>query len=65
MTEKEVKIMQDLGECWNQFLSLPEKHPSDKQDFMFHIHALQNIILARVGLNMYNILVEKISKELP
>ncbi len=47
MTEKEKELLTKLGECWNDFSALSKGHPSDSEDFVFHIHALQNIVMSR------------------
>lgn len=49
MTTLEIKAIEATKEVWNAFLQLPEMHPDDQNDFRHHIHALQNIILAREG----------------
>ena len=50
MTPQEIKVLDRTKEAWAEFLSLPEEHPDDQNEFRFHIHALQNIILAREGM---------------
>lgn len=42
--------MYHLAAAWNMFLSLPEAHASDRDEFMRAIHAAQNILLAREAL---------------
>lgn len=54
MTSLEVKAIDATKELWNAFLQLPEMHPDDQNDFRYHIHALQNIILAREGQRVIN-----------
>ena len=49
-TEDEIKCLNLSRDLWNEFVKLPENHPMDKQEFIFHIHAIQNIILARPGV---------------
>jgi hypothetical protein len=53
MTEEEKLLMDLTGDVFNRFLALPELHPSDAPEFAVHIHALQNMILARVGYRQY------------
>jgi len=53
MTKEEVEILDLIGNVTNKFLSLNEEHSADRQDFIFHIHAIQNIILSREGLRKY------------
>lgn len=50
MTEAELKALEATKDAWNAFLQLPVNiNEDDVRDFRFHIHALQNIILAREG----------------
>ncbi len=47
LTEAEEGVLLSLVVVWSQFLDLPEVHPDDVSEFRFHIHALQNMIMAR------------------
>jgi len=47
MTEAEKQLVQALGEAWNAFLALPVEHQNDQVEFMWHLHALQNQVMAR------------------
>lgn len=47
LTDAEERLLQFLGEAWNQFAQLPELHPCDRQEFVAAIHAAQNIVMAR------------------
>lgn len=49
MTSLEVKAIEATKEAWNAFMDLPIMHPDDQNEFRYHIHAIQNIILAREG----------------
>ena len=42
--------MDKLAEAVNLYNNIPdeEKHPSDNQDFVFHIHAIQNLLYAQL-----------------
>jgi hypothetical protein len=50
MTDKEQKVLDLTAEAWNSFLQLPEYNEDDVADFRFHIHAIQNMVLAREGV---------------
>jgi hypothetical protein len=54
MTGQENKVLALTKEAWNEFLRLPEMHADDVNEFRYHIHAIQNIILAREGLRSLN-----------
>lgn len=47
MNAHEKALLAKLGECANEFAALGPQHPADPADFAFHIHALQNIVMAR------------------
>jgi hypothetical protein len=64
MTEEEKLLMDLTGDIWDRFLALPELHPSDGPEFAVHIHALQNMILARVGYREYTAKLPMQKKEL-
>lgn len=49
MTETERNLLYDLATVYNQFSSLSDKHPSDMEEVVFHIHALQRIVMARLA----------------
>jgi hypothetical protein len=53
MRNEEKELVELLGECWNKFHAMPELHPCDRQEFVFHIHALQNMVYAREGYRQY------------
>lgn len=50
ITPKEIEFGNQLAMCYNAMLKLPEAHSHDAKEFVLHIHALQNMNLARVGL---------------
>lgn len=45
---QENHVMSHLAYAYNDFASLEQTHPSDIQDFIFHIHALQRIMGQRI-----------------
>lgn len=47
MTENEIKILENLGDAWNDFLALEELHSSEKVEFMNGIHMCQYILMSR------------------
>ena len=42
-------------DLFNRMVQLPVMHPSDNREVEYHIHAIQNIILARCGQRMIEI----------
>lgn len=53
MTPEELVLMGITGALWNKFLEMNKEHPSDQDEFRFHLHAIQNIIVAQVGMRIY------------
>ena len=47
LTEVELALCEELGDWFNAFVRLPREHPSDTAEAVFHIHALQTIVMAR------------------
>jgi len=47
LEEKESVVLANTVTLWNSFLECDSLHPDDVNDFRFHIHALQNLILSR------------------
>lgn len=50
ITDKEMQCIDLSRDLWNAFMELPIQHPADREDFCFHIHAIQNMLLGREGL---------------
>lgn len=53
LTPEELKLAEDLGDIWNRFIALPSFAEADSHDFCFHIHALQNLIMARSAVRAH------------
>ncbi len=51
---EEIAIVNKLGQAWADFHQLSEMHPSDSADFVFHVHALQNIVMCRSAMRMHS-----------
>lgn len=54
MMEEEKELLNLTGEIWNKYLDLPILHPNDQQEFMYHLHAIQRIIMSREFLRNIN-----------
>lgn len=53
LTEPELRLVDKLGECTVDFGMLDVMHTADLQEFMVHIHALQNIVMARAAMRSH------------
>ena len=49
LTKEEHKVMDLLGHAVIELSKLKPAHPADISEFQVHIHACQNIVLARPG----------------
>lgn len=49
LTDDEIALVEQFGQWWNAFCELPQMHSSDASDVLFHIHALQRIVMARIA----------------
>ena len=47
LTTPELAVVQRAGDVATAFATLPELHPADRDDVAFHVHAIQNLVLAR------------------
>lgn len=45
--DKEKEVLDKTLETWNAYLELDEDNKDETNDFRFHIHAIQRIILGR------------------
>lgn len=46
---EEEEVIEKAGAVADAFAALPPIHPSDMNDVVFHVHAIQNIVLARAA----------------
>lgn len=47
LTEQELDVVNHVGAAYRAFAELDVYHPSDHDEFVFHVHALGRIVLAR------------------
>ena len=47
MTEEELDILQTLAEAHNMFAELDHYNHNDMREWVGHVHALQNMVMAR------------------
>lgn len=50
----EMAVLDRLDEVWTAYLKLPQQvadggHPEDVDDFRYHFHRLQDLVVARSG----------------
>ncbi|MCQ2994031.1 hypothetical protein NLO95_07870 [Pseudomonas syringae] len=54
VTDREAFVVGLLAGIWNEYLKLPEEHPTERQEFCSAIHACQDKVLARAGRRAIN-----------
>jgi hypothetical protein len=53
MDANELKILDNLADCWNLFCKLEVQHPDDARDFADAIHDCQRIVMSRECVRQY------------
>jgi hypothetical protein len=53
LSEQERKALAQFAEGSAGIFALPPVHPSDMQDIVFHVHAIQNIVMARAAVRAH------------
>lgn len=44
----ETRLLYDIIDLWNKFISLPRQHPDELLEFKAHLHAIQSLIGMRI-----------------
>jgi len=53
LTTEEQTILNHLIDAYNEFISLPEQHPQDNDEFTQHIHILQRQVMSRLARRVH------------
>jgi hypothetical protein len=53
MTPEELEIFEALGDIYTRFVAEKAVHINEQSEFAYHIHMLQNMILARETYRKY------------
>ena len=49
LTDKELRVLDELTRVWNAFIELKHEHLNDITEFLTNIHNLQHLIAIRVA----------------
>jgi hypothetical protein len=49
LTDAEMQVIDRIGDAYRAFAALDAYHPSDHDEFVFHVHAMGRIVLARLA----------------
>jgi hypothetical protein len=47
LNEKELEVLRHIGDAYYAFAELEVYHPADHDEFVFHVHAMGRIVMAR------------------
>jgi hypothetical protein len=53
LTDKEIRILDMLADCFINFAQLEIQHPDDQKDFADAIHDCQRIIMGRAAVRQH------------
>ena len=53
LTEDELAVASLVGSVYRAFAALPQAHPADLDEVVFHVHALGRIVLARAAVRAH------------
>lgn len=53
LTEEELDVLARLGAAYDAFEALPQAHPSDHDEVVFHVHAIGRIVMARAAVRAH------------
>lgn len=53
LTEREREALKQFSEGVAGIFALPKAHPADLQDVVFHVHAIQSIVMARAAIRAH------------
>ena len=53
LTEQELKMLDKLADCFNEFTQFEKQHPDDVRDFADGIHICQRIIMGRIAVRQH------------
>jgi hypothetical protein len=50
---EELRVLELTAELYRAFAALPRAHTSDHDDVVFHVHAIQRIVMARAAVRAH------------
>lgn len=53
LNQTELAALDKLVDCFNILNSIPSQHENDMPDIVFHIHAIQNIVMSRAAVRAH------------
>ena len=53
LTAEEVHVLNLTADLWNAFIRLDNQHPASIQEIAFHLHGIQNAVMARLAVRAH------------
>jgi hypothetical protein len=53
LSPQELAVLTMTAELYNALMALPDRHPSDADDFARDIHSIQNRVMARLAVRAH------------
>lgn len=53
LNDQELEALKQFCDGLKGIFALPACHPSDRADIVFHVHAIQNIVMARAAVRAH------------
>jgi hypothetical protein len=53
LTAQELDVLNKIGDAFRAFDALEDYHPSDRDEFVLHVHAMGRIVLARSAIRAH------------
>lgn len=53
LTPEELHVLELAADLYGAFAALPRAHTSDHDDVVFHVHAIQRIVMARAAVRAH------------
>jgi ribosomal protein L4 len=53
LTPEEIEVTKLAGQVYLRFKELPQAHPSDHDQVVCHVHAIQRIVMTRAAIRAH------------
>jgi hypothetical protein len=53
LTPEELDVIDRITDAWSAFVALPRCHPTELEELVTHVHALQGAVMERVAVRAH------------
>ena len=53
LTPEEIEVAKLAGQVYVKFKELPQAHPSDLDEVISHVHAIQRVVMSRAAIRAH------------